>query len=256
MPETGVVFLLGTAGSGKTVLSAVLRRYLIEQEVNVINVNLDPAVQKIPYTCEVDIREYLDIQEIIDKYELGPNAAMITAADLVATEIQTIKEDIDDYSADAILIDTPGQLEVFVYRNSGPLIVQEFNMEATVSLFLMDANLVRSPSSWVSLNLLAVSTQFRLGTPMMYALSKADLLNEEEIDNLERWNDDIDLVTSDFPKQEASTTFSLSMNLIDAIRDIQANVPLIPVSALNETGLEDISGNLSRIWQKGDDWKI
>jgi hypothetical protein len=129
-------------------------------------------------------------------------------------------------------------------------------MEATVSLFLMDANLVRSPSSWISLNLLAVSTQFRLGTPMMYALSKSDLLNEGEIDNLERWNDDIDLVTSDFPKQEASTTYSLSMNLIDAIRDIQANVPLIPVSALNETGLEDISGNLSRIWQKGDDWKI
>lgn len=256
MSETGVVFLLGTAGSGKTVLSAVLRRYLAEQEINVINVNLDPAVQAIPYTCEVDIREYIDIQDIIDKYELGPNGAMITAADLVATEIKTIKDDIEEFSADIILIDTPGQLEVFVYRNSGPIIVREFDMESTVSLFLMDGNLVRSPSSWISLNLLAVSTQFRLGTPMMYALSKVDLLNEEEITNLERWNDDIDVVSSDFSKYEASTTYTFSMNLMEAIRDVQANVPLIPVSALNETGLEDIAGNLSRIWKKGDDWKI
>ncbi|MHA1988929.1 MAG: ATP/GTP-binding protein [Promethearchaeota archaeon] len=256
MIDSGVVFLLGTAGSGKTVLSAVLRRYLSEQDINVINVNLDPAVQAIPYTCEVDIREYIDIQEIIDKYELGPNGAMITAADLVATEIKIIKEVIDDFSADVILIDTPGQLEVFVYRNSGPMIVQEFDKEETVCLFLMDGNLVRSPASWISLNLLAVSTQFRLGIPMMYALSKVDLLKEEEIENLERWNDDIDLVASDFSKYETSTTYTLSMNLIESIREIQASVPLIPVSALNETGLEDISGNLSRIWKKGDDWTI
>jgi hypothetical protein len=120
----------------------------------------------------------------------------------------------------------------------------------------MDGNLVRSPASWISLNLLAVSTQFRLGIPMMYALSKVDLLKEEEIENLERWNDDIDLVASDFSKYETSTTYTLSMNLIESIREIQASVPLIPVSALNETGLEDISGNLSRIWKKGDDWTI
>ncbi|OLS28101.1 MAG: hypothetical protein HeimC3_00610 [Candidatus Heimdallarchaeota archaeon LC_3] len=256
MSETGFVFLLGTAGSGKTVLSAVLRRYLSDQDIHVINVNLDPAVQKIPYTCEVDVREYFDIQEIIDKYELGPNAAMITSADLIATEIKLIKEDIDDYQADAVIIDTPGQLEVFVYRNSGPIIVKEFDRDFTASLFLMDGNLVRTPSSWISLNLLAVSTQFRLGTPMIYALSKMDLLKENEIENLERWNDDVDLVISDFPKYEEGASYSLSMSLVEAIREIQANVPLIPVSALKETGLEDITGNLSRIWKKGDDWII
>ncbi|MFW9927806.1 MAG: ATP/GTP-binding protein [Candidatus Thorarchaeota archaeon] len=256
MPDTGIVFILGTAGSGKTVLNAVLRRYLSDQDIDVINVNLDPAVQKVPYTCEIDIREYIDIQDIIDRYELGPNGAMITATDLVATEIASIKEDIDDFNADAVLVDTPGQLEVFVYRNSGPLIVSEFKRENTAALFLMDSNLVRTPSSWISLNLLAISTQFRLGLPMFYALTKVDLLQENELENLERWNEDIDLVLSDFTNEEISTVYSLSMNLVEAMKDFQANVPLIPVSALKETGLEDVTGNLSRIWKKGDDWII
>ena len=253
---SGTCFIVGTAGSGKTVLTAVLRRYLEDQDINVIAVNLDPAVQRIPYTCEIDVREYFDIQEIVDKYELGPNGAMVTATDMIASEFETIKEDIDDYEADAVLIDTPGQLEVFVYRNSGPIIVKQFPPDTTATLFLMDANLVRTASSWISLNLLAMSTQFRLGLPMIYALTKTDLLDENELVQFDRWSEDIDVAATDLSVMEPSTMHSLTMSLAEAMRDIQAYSPIVAVSALNETGLEDLTAHLSRIWRKGDDWII
>ena len=256
MSEQGVAFIVGTAGSGKTVLTAVLRRYLEDRDANVIVVNLDPAVQRIPYTCEVDVREYVDIQDIIDKYELGPNGAMITASDLIASEISTIKEDIDDYRADITLIDTPGQLEVFVYRSSGPIIVREFVEDKPCAcVFLMDSNLVRNASSFISLNFLAVSTQFRLALPMVYALTKTDLIDEEDLEKLERWAEDIDIAFSDITSAE-SPLRALTMSLADAIRDVQAHVPLIPISSLKETGLEDLSGALSRALARGDDWTI
>ena len=251
MENTGFTFLVGTAGSGKTVLSAVLRRYLQDQEIDVINVNLDPAVQRIPYTCEIDIRQYIDIQDLVDTYELGPNGAMITATDLIATEIKMIKEEIDDFEADSVIIDTPGQLEIFVYRSSGPFITREFANEPSACLFLMDGNLVRTPSSWISLNLLALSTQFRLKLPMVYALTKSDLLKEDEIDRLLRWNEDFDLTISDLSYTEKGLMHTLNLNLVETFKEISANVPLIPVSALNESGLEDLVANLSRIWRGG-----
>jgi hypothetical protein len=256
MTESSTVFIIGTAGSGKTIFTAAFRRYLADQDVDVISVNLDPAVQRVPYTCEIDARDYINIQDLIDKYELGPNGAMITAIDLVASEMQAIKGDIDDYNAEAILIDTPGQLEVFVYRSSGPIITREFSADSTACLFLMDSNLVRTPSSWISLNLLAMSTQFRLELPMIYGLSKMDLLVETELQQLEQWSEDIDIVVSELSSYESANMKTLSLNLVDALRDIQAHVPLIPVSALNETGLDAIAAHLSRIWRKGDDWII
>ena len=144
----GSVFLLGTAGSGKTVLSAVLRRYLQSQspDLSVINVNLDPAVQKLPYTCEVDVREYIDMQEVVDMYELGPNGAMVHANDIIASSFSEIKDDIDDFEADAVLIDTPGQLEIFVYRSAGPIITSMFDQDSTGAVFLFDANVVKKAS--------------------------------------------------------------------------------------------------------------
>ncbi|MHA2363094.1 MAG: ATP/GTP-binding protein [Candidatus Hodarchaeales archaeon] len=254
----GAVFIIGTAGSGKTVLSAVLRRYLQSQtpDLDVINVNLDPAVQSLPYTCEVDVREYIDIQELINNYELGPNGAMIHATDLIASQIHVIMEEINDYEADSILIDTPGQLEVFVYRTAGPLITSMFDTDTTASLFLFDGNIVKRASSWISLSLLAASTYFRLGLPTVYGLSKIDLLETNDLERMKRWSEDIDLVLSDMDSQDNTNIQQLSMSLALALQEMQSNLPLIPFTALKEEGIEDIAAFLSRIWQHGDDWII
>lgn len=254
----GSVFLLGTAGSGKTVLSAVMRRYLQSQsaDLNVINVNLDPAVQKIPYTCEVDVREYIDMQEVVDMYELGPNGAMVHANDIIAQSFQDIKEDIDDYEADSVIIDTPGQLEIFVYRSAGPIITSMFDQDQTAAVFLFDGNIVKKASSWVSLNLLAASVQFRLQLPMIYALSKVDLLGEGDVDRIERWAEDVDMVASDMDELDSTNLQNLSLQVLPVLQEFQAQTPLVPYSSLSDQGVEDLMAILSRVWTKGDDWTI
>lgn len=254
----GSVFLLGTAGSGKTVLAAVLRRYLQSQspDLNVINVNLDPAVQKLPYTCEIDVREYIDMQEVVDMYELGPNGAMVHAHDIIASSFQEIKDDIDDFEADSVLIDTPGQLEIFVYRSAGPIIASMFDRDSTGAVFLFDGNIVKKASSWVSLNLLAASVQFRLQLPMIYALSKVDLLEKGDLERIERWGEDIDMVSSDMSEMDSANLQELSMQILPILQELQTQSPLVPYSSLDEKGVEDIAAFLSRVWTKGDDWTI
>lgn len=257
--DGGSVFFLGTAGSGKTVLSAVMRRYLQSQspDKTIINVNLDPAVQNLPYTAEVDVREYVDIQELVDMYELGPNGAMVHANDVIATSFHEIKEEIDDYNADAVLIDTPGQLEIFAYRSAGPIITSMFDLDKTCAVFLFDSTIVKKASSWISLNLLASSVQFRIQLPMIYALSKIDLLEKGDLERIERWKNDVDFVLSDMTGTDNPMLQDMSLSIANVLRELQTQTEIVPFSSLDqEIGIQDIAAYLSRVWSGGEDWTI
>lgn len=79
------IFILGTAGSGKSMLTSRLLEYYSSRSANAIAVNLDPGVIELPYEPDVDVRDYVDIYAIMDKYKLGPNGALIMASDMIAT---------------------------------------------------------------------------------------------------------------------------------------------------------------------------
>ncbi|MEM2955531.1 MAG: ATP/GTP-binding protein, partial [Nitrososphaerales archaeon] len=77
-----VIFIVGTAGSGKSLLTSTLVSWYTEKGTNAIAVNLDPGALELPYTPDVDVRNYIDLQTIMESYELGPNGALILASDL------------------------------------------------------------------------------------------------------------------------------------------------------------------------------
>lgn len=249
-------FLIGTAGSGKTILTNTLKNFLTEQGATVIAVNLDPAVRNIPYSADVDCREMIDVNIITEDYDLGPNGAMIVATDLLATHFAEIKEEIDEFTPEICLIDTPGQIELFAYRESGRIIAQQFSPDESVNLFLLDSNLCRNPTSYVSIRLLSVAVSIRLGLPMYHILSKSDLLAEEELDNVIAWSENLDVLL-DAIEGEKGVGRELAVELaqISGSR-IHFESELIPVSSFQGDGISEIAAALSRIFTSGDDWKI
>jgi radical SAM superfamily enzyme YgiQ (UPF0313 family) len=62
-----VTFVIGTAGSGKSLLVSSFSDWLKLKKQNVITVNLDPGVIKTPYTPDVDVRDFISIDELMDK---------------------------------------------------------------------------------------------------------------------------------------------------------------------------------------------
>ena len=82
--RTYIVFIVGTAGSGKSRLTEAFGNWLKMSKQDVATVNLDPGVDSLPYSPDIDVRDYVNISELMEKYQLGPNGALIMAADLVA----------------------------------------------------------------------------------------------------------------------------------------------------------------------------
>ena len=250
-------FVIGTAGSGKTVLTGSLASYLRAQGSQVQIANLDPAVRFLPYPADFDIRERVDIDEITEKYQLGPNGSLIVATDLVASWIDKMIEEMEDEAGDidVFLIDTPGQLEVFAYRRSGQQIVKHFPPDESACLFLFDSSLVRRPSEWVALLLLASSVQLRLKLPMVHALSKSDLVPEEDLERIVGWSEMPETLLDDL-EIEKDLAREYTIDLAQAMHGQEILLPVHPISSLTGDGFELLAAQLSHIWTRGEDWAI
>jgi len=250
---SNMCYIVGTAGSGKTMLTASLQRYLTNKGASLTTVNLDPAVRHIPYQADVDIRDYIDFDQLVDEYQLGPNGAMIAATDLIADYISEVREDINDLgeSSQVVLVDTPGQVELFAYRTSSIKITRSFPVDSSLLVFLFDSALVSNISGYLSVNLLSTSVQIRLNLPIAHVMTKIDLLKPYQVEEVLTWREN----PYDAIEQLYGLRREFALRLSQIFEEI-AEIPLLPVSALTGEGLELLSAQISRTFTAGEDWSI
>ena len=181
------LFFVGTAGSGKSTMVGAYRDWMDDAAVDSIIVNMDPGADTLPYEPDVDIREWISLDEVMQEYSLGPNGAQIVAADLMAVNIGKMMDVVSTYKTDYALIDTPGQLELFAFRESSEVTVRAFGRDDSMIVYLSDPSLCRTPNGFISAMTLGALVQFRLQLPMLNLLSKCDTLSEEDEQRMLDW---------------------------------------------------------------------
>ncbi len=248
-------YFIGTAGSGKSTLTGALKNYLINRdpEISAITLNLDPGAEILPYDPDIDIRDFIVLREVMEEYGLGPNGAMILSSDLMVNYLDDLKEEIDEFNPDWILVDTAGQLELFAFRDTGPLIASSLgfgDIQRSVS-FLFDSNLVLRPNGFISTLLLAASVQFRFQKiPQINILSKIDLLDEDQIDMIINWSTDFVALEEYTSEREMGLIRELSMLLSDVFVQLGSTSELTPCSIKEENGLDLLFAYLQRIFDE------
>ena len=247
-----IVFIIGTAGAGKSLLTAVFSKWLKISKQDVIAVNLDPGVLTLPYSPDVDIRNYVDVGNLMEKYGLGPNGALIMAADLIADEIDKISEEIEDLKSDIVLVDTPGQMELFAFRASGPYIAKELTREPKAIVYLFDAVFSLNPLNYVSNLFLSAAVYNRFFLPQVHLLSKCDLLPKEDANIIAEWSVDPKALESAIEQKLEGTRRLLSRNMMHAIYQLGLRSLLIPVSAKTNEGMINFNTALERILAGGE----
>ncbi len=247
-----IVFIIGTAGSGKSLLTSAFADWLKISKQDVAIVNLDPGVSFLPYSPEIDVRDYIDIGDLMERYQLGPNGALVMAADLIADEVQKISKEIEELQTDLVLVDTSGQMELFAFRASGPYITNELTKEPKAIVYLYDAVFSVNPLNYVS-NLFLSSAVFnRFMLPQLHVLSKCDLLPEEEVNKIVNWSSrQTDLAAAIDEKLEGTKRL-FGRNMMQAIYRLGLQSPLIPVSAKTNDGMINFNTAIERVLAQGD----
>jgi len=246
-----IIFIEGTAGAGKSLLAAKLKEHYTTNGAFASVLNMDPGVEELPYACDIDVRDMVNVPDVMRDYNLGPNGAVIAANDIVASRISLLQKEVDSVNPDYLIVDTPGQIELFAYRVSGPLIVQEMSADQKASIFLYDGALVSSPTNFVSITLLAASIQLRLGIPAINIITKIDLMGDE-LQNVLEWSN-ANALESSISQQSRGEMYSLSTDVLRGL-DIGGFVgELIPVSNVTGEGMPTLEAALSRIVNLGEE---
>ncbi len=247
------IYFVGTAGSGKSTMVQAYKEWLDFNGIDSIIINLDPGADTLPYDADIDIREWISLGEVMAEYNLGPNGAQIVAADLMAVNIKKITSILDTIKTRYVLIDTPGQLELFAFRESSNVIVESLGKDRSMVAYLSDPLLCRSPNGYVSSMMLSALVQFRLQLPIINLLSKSDILKDEEVERMVDWFTDPYSLYGSLLDDDSNPQTVVGMELFKALENMGTFGKIRAVSATESTGIEEIYDASQLAFFGGDD---
>lgn len=250
IPRSPIVCLMiGMAGSGKSTWMHRLVIRLQSQGKRVYTVNLDPAVRNVAYPVNVDIRDTVNYKDVMKHFGLGPNGAIMTSLNLFATKFDQVLALIDKRAPelDYILVDTPGQIEVFNWSASGQIILDSLAVSyPTTVCYVVDTARCAKPVTFMSNMLYACSILYKTKLPFIIAFNKIDVMPHSF---LQEWMDDFEKVGAALSR-ESSYVASLARSMSLAMEEFYRNIRSVGVSAVTGQGCTDFEQALAAAAQE------
>ncbi|KAG5417926.1 hypothetical protein I9W82_004254 [Candida metapsilosis] len=242
-----VIFCIGMAGSGKTTFMQRLNSHIHSKKQIPYVINLDPAVLKVPFGANIDIRDSIKYKKVMEEYNLGPNGAIVTSLNLFSTKIDQVLKLVDkkqDKISD-VIIDTPGQIECFIWSASGSIITEAFaSSYPTVIAYIVDTPRTTSPTTFMSNMLYACSILYKTKLPMIVVFNKTDV---QSCEFAKEWMDDFEnfqmAVQKDQEENEGSGSSGYMSSLVNSmslmLEEFYSNLDVVGVSSYTGQGFDE-----------------
>ena len=210
-------------------------------------INLDPAVKTVPFARNIDIRDSVNYKEVMKQYNLGPNGGIMTCLNLFATKVDQVIGILEKRasSINSILVDTPGQIECFVWSASGSIITDAIASGfPTVIAYLIDTPRTKAPATFMSNMLYACSILYKTKLPMILVFNKTDA---QDADFAKEWMTDFEAFQKALQDEEGNedglggsgymASLLNSMSLM--LDEFYKHLDLVAVSAMTGAGIDD-----------------
>lgn len=155
------------------------------------------------------------------------------------TSEKTCNLDVKKQSKRFVLIDTPGQIEIFTWSASGAIITEAIASQyPTILVYVIDTARCERPATFVSNMLYACSILYKMRLPMVIVFNKTDI---HPADDCLSWMKDAILlqqaVHEDQERDESYlSTLTSSMGLV--LEEFYSVLEAVPVSAFSGDGMD------------------
>lgn len=254
----------GPAGSGKSTYCAAVATHARDAGRSVTVVNLDPAAEFFSYEPVADIRDLIQVDDVMEDEELrfGPNGGLVFAMEFLLENLDWLEgvlgEDEDDY----ILFDCPGQIELYTHMPVMRKLVdqlQEWNFRVC-GIFVLDSHFMVDGGKFISGAMAALSCMVSLELPAVNVLSKVDLLSASSRRQLDQFLcPDTALLDSHSagatPGRWAERHQGLSAALGRVLEDYSL-VKFFPLDITSEENVQDLLIMIDNTIQYGEDLDV
>lgn len=180
-----IQLVIGPAGVGKSSYCKTIQEHGKAQNRTIHVGNLDPACEVFDYEPAFDVRDFVDLDSIMEEFGLGPNGGLVYCMEHVIREYEWLQDQLDTFGEDDyILLDCPGQIELYshlpVMKNLAKMLTDWGYRVASV--YLIDALFVFDPPKFLSGCMLSLSCMLQLELPHLNIITKCDLADKNQIE--------------------------------------------------------------------------
>ncbi|KAM5476281.1 hypothetical protein MauCBS54593_000966 [Microsporum audouinii] len=174
------VLVMGPAGAGKTTFCTALIQHLQNTRRSCFYVNLDPAAETFSYEPDLDIRELITLEDVMEEMGLGPNGGLMYCFEFLLLNLDFLHDALDPLSEEyLIIIDMPGQIELYTHVPLLPSLVQYLSRSGALNIslcaaYLLESSFVVDRPKFFAGTLSAMSAMIMLEIPHVNILSKMD----------------------------------------------------------------------------------
>lgn len=175
---------MGPAGAGKTTFCNAIIQHLQNTRSSCFYVNLDPAAESFQYDPDLDIRELITLEDVMEELELGPNGGLIYCFEFLMQNLDFLTEALDPLSEEYLIIfDMPGQIELYTHIPLLPTLTNFLSRQGPLNIslcaaYLLESTFVIDKAKFFAGTLSAMSAMILLEMPHINILSKMDQVKD------------------------------------------------------------------------------
>ena len=144
--------------------------------------NLDPAAEDFAHQPDLDIKDLISLEDVMEEMGLGPNGGLIYCFEFLLENLDFITEALDPLTEEyLIIIDMPGQIELYTHIPILPALVKHLTRTGALDInlcaaYLLEATFVVDRAKFFAGTLSAMSAMIMLEVPHVNIMSKMDLV--------------------------------------------------------------------------------
>ncbi|TIB76746.1 GPN-loop GTPase 3 [Wallemia mellicola] len=251
----------GPAGAGKSTLCSTLIQHASAKNRNIHLFNLDPAAENFDIEPEIDVRDLISLEDVMDELNLGPNGGLIYCFEYLMNNLDWLEEQLGEYEDDYLIIDCPGQIELYTHFPLMQILIEnltKLNIKVAAA-YLLESQFMDDISKYFAGVLSATSAMINLEVPHINVMTKMDLIGDDNVVTRGRKKKDLERFLEPDPDliDQINTTTNekfhrLNKSIVDLIADHNL-IQFIPLDITNEDTVENLLSHIDNSIQYGED---
>ncbi|KAI5308480.1 ATP binding protein [Ascosphaera atra] len=225
------VLVMGPAGAGKTTFCSALIQHLQANRRSCFYVNLDPAAETFAFQPDLDIRELITLEDVMEELGLGPNGGLIYCFEFLLQNLDFLTESLESVTDEYLIIfDMPGQIELYTHVPLLPSLLQHLSRAGPLNIslcaaYLLESTFVADRAKFFAGTLSAMSAMIMLEMPHVNILSKMDqvkkMIGKKELNRFTAV--DVNLIEEDATRQTQSVPEAETQEASSLLEDPSAS---------------------------------
>lgn len=148
-------------------------------------VNLDPAAEEFEFAPDLDIRDLISVQDVMEEMQLGPNGSLVHCFEFLLENLDFLTEAFQSLTEEYLIVfDMPGQIELYSHMPLIPTLVRHLTRSGGLDIrlcaaYLLEATFMIERAKFFAGTMAAMAAMVALELPHINVLSKMDLVRNQ-----------------------------------------------------------------------------